>query len=271
MFCFFLVVGTVIVAFLANYQLKMYDYYQSVVLNQLTIQTEVNPERGKILDTNGNILATNVTVYNVILSPQHIIDAMKEDAEANTDDDPENDVLYEFTDPEYGLSYKGTKQNELIAKVLSVYLSVDYNKILEKAAKEGRRFEVVKNNVDDVTAERIEKFIAQFGLKSQIYFTAGAKRYYPKNDLACHVIGFTNSEGVGIYGLERYYNNVLEGTSGRYILAQDARNNDMPFEYERYIEASNGYNLVTTIAATAATRYSTMLTMPMLLANSAGA
>ena len=61
------------------------------------------------------------------------------------------------------------------------------------------------------------------------------------------MIGFTNSEGVGIYGLEAYYNNLLEGTSGRYILAQDAQHNDMPFEYERYIEAENGYNIVTTI------------------------
>ncbi len=246
-FGFFLAIATVVVAYLANYQLKMHDYYQSIVLNQLTIQTEVNPERGKILDTNGNILATNITVYNVILSPQHIIDAMEEDEKKNSDDKPDNDVLYEFSDPEYGLSYKGTRQNELIAKVLSAYLEVDYNKIMEKAAKVGRRYEVVKNNVDTETADRIKDFIAQFKLKDQIYFIEGAKRYYPKSDLACHVIGFTNSEGVGIYGLEQYYNNVLEGTSGRYILAQDARNNDMPFEYERYIEASNGYNIVTTI------------------------
>lgn len=246
-FCFFLVVGTVIVAYLANYQLKMYDYYQSMVLNQLTIQTEVNPERGKILDTNGNILATNVTVYNVIISPHDIIQAMEQDEELNSDDDVDNDVYYEFADPEYGLTYKGTRQDELIAKVLSVYLSVDYDKIMEKAAKQNRMYEVIKNNVDDKTAEKIKSFIAEFGLKNQIYFIAGAKRYYPKSDLASHVIGFTNSEGVGIYGLERYYNNVLEGTSGRYIIAQDARNNDMPFEYERYIEASNGYNLVTTI------------------------
>ncbi len=246
-FGFFLAIATVVVAYLANYQLKMHEYYQSIVLNQLTIQTEVNPERGKILDTNGNILATNITVYNVIISPQHIIDAMEEDGEANSDADPDNDVRYEFSDPEYGLSYSGTRQNELIAKVLSAYLDVDYDKIIEKAAKTGRRYEVIKNNVDDETAQRIKDFIAQFKLKDQIYFIAGAKRYYPKSDLASHVIGFTNSDGEGIYGLEKYYNNVLEGTSGRYILAQDARNNDMPFEYERYIEASNGYNIVTTI------------------------
>ncbi len=246
-FCLFLVVGTILVAYLANYQLKMNEYYQAQVLNQLTIQTEVNPERGKILDRNGNVLATNITVYNVILSPQHIIDAMAEDEKANTDNRTDNDVRYEFSDPEYGIQYSGTKMNELIAKVLSAYLSVDYDTIIKRAAKTGRRHEVVKNNVDDVTAERIEAFIAEFKLKDQIYFTEGAKRYYPKSDLASHVLGFTNSDGVGIYGLEKYYNNILEGTSGRYILAQDAKNNDMPFEYERYIEASNGYNLVTTI------------------------
>jgi len=246
-FAFFLALATVVVAYLANYQLKMHDTYQSIVLNQLTIQTEVNPERGKIFDTNGNILATNITVYNVILSPQHIIEAMKEDEKKNSDDDAGNNVKYEFSDPEYGLSYTGTKQNELIASVLSAYLDVDYDTIIEKAAKSGRRYEVIKNNVDDATADRIKTFIAEFGLNDQIYFTASAKRYYPKSDLACHVLGFTNSDGVGIYGLECYYNNILEGTSGRYILAQDARNNDMPFEYERYIEASNGYNIVTTI------------------------
>ena len=76
---------------------------------------------------------------------------------------------------------------------------------------------------------------------------ASSKRYYPYGDLACHVIGFTNSDGVGIYGLESYYNNILEGTSGRYILAQDAQNKDMPFEYERFIEADDGYNIVTTL------------------------
>ncbi|MBO6053242.1 MAG: PASTA domain-containing protein, partial [Clostridia bacterium] len=80
-----------------------------------------------------------------------------------------------------------------------------------------------------------------------VYFEATSKRYYPKDTLACHVIGFTNSDGVGVYGLERYYNNVLEGTSGHYILAQDAQNNDMPFEYERLIEATDGYNIRTTL------------------------
>ena len=247
MFAFFLLIAAWVVGRLASYQLKNHDYYQSKVLNQLTIQTEVTPERGTITDRNGNILATNITVYNVILSPYDIITHMQKDSEKNSDNDPENDVHYEYTDSDYGINYSGRQLDDMIAEVLSKYLDVDKSSILEKTAKVNRYYEVVKKNVDADIAEKIEIFIAQFDLKKDIYFVASSKRYYPKGDLACHVIGFTNSDGVGIYGLEAYYNNLLEGTSGRYILAQDGKKNDMPFEYERFIEAENGYNITTTL------------------------
>ena len=247
MFAFFLLIAAWVVGRLASYQIKNHDYYQSKVLNQLTIQTEVTPERGTITDRNGNILATNITVYNVILSPYDIITHMQKDSEKNSDNDPENDVHYEYTDSDYGINYSGRQLDDMIAEVLSKYLDVDKSSILEKAAKVNRYYEVVKKNVDADIAEKIEIFIAQFDLKKDIYFVASSKRYYPKGDLACHVIGFTNSDGVGIYGLEAYYNNLLEGTSGRYILAQDGKKNDMPFEYERFIEAENGYNITTTL------------------------
>ena len=247
MFAFFLLIAAWVVGRLASYQIKNHDYYQSKVLNQLTIQTEVTPERGTITDRNGNILATNITVYNVILSPYDIITHMQKDSEKNSDNDPENDVHYEYTDSDYGINYSGRQLDDMIAEVLSKYLDVDKSSILEKTAKVNRYYEVVKKNVDADIAEKIETFIAQFDLQKDIYFVASSKRYYPKVDLACHVIGFTNSDGVGIYGLEAYYNNLLEGTSGRYILAQDGKKNDMPFEYERFIEAENGYNITTTL------------------------
>lgn len=246
-FCILLIIAVALIGKLAGYQLRDYDTYQSIVLNQVTTEYSVNPERGSITDRNGNILATNITVYEVVLSPQDIQERMEDDAETLTDDDPDNDVLYEYDDDSVGIHYRGTKLDDMIAQVLSIYLDVDYDKIIEKAAKANRRYELVKKNVDNDTAQPVRDFIAAFNLSDEIYFNASSKRYYPKSELASHAIGFTNSEGVGIYGLERYYNNLLEGTSGRYILAQDARGSDMPFEYERYIEASNGYNITTTL------------------------
>lgn len=243
----FAALAAMIIGKLASMQIKDHDYYQSIVLNQMTIQHIVTPERGPITDRNGVVLATNITVYDVNLSPDAILDRMEENNKKNSDKKLDNDVYYEFSDPDYGISYRGEQLDVMIAEVLSKYLDVDYGKILTKATKAGRKYENIKKNVDADISEKIEKFIAEFNLKNQIYFAASSKRYYPRGDLACHVIGFTNSEGVGIYGIEAYYNNVLEGTSGKYIIAQDAKSNDMPFEYERFIDAQNGSTIRLTL------------------------
>ncbi|MBQ3859420.1 MAG: PASTA domain-containing protein [Clostridia bacterium] len=247
-FFFFLLAAVVVTGRLAKLQISEHDYYESRVLNQLTRDTAINPERGNITDRGGNILAANKTVYNVILSPHDIQETMKADYKKNSDGDASNDVHYTWEDADYQIFYHGTMLDEMIADVLSAYLpKTDSGKIYEKANKLDRYYEVIERDVEQDIADRIESFIAKYNLRDEVYFEASSKRYYPKDTLACHVIGFTNSDGVGVYGLERYYNNVLEGTSGRYILAQDAQNNDMPFEYERLIEATNGYNIVTTL------------------------
>ncbi len=239
---FFVLASCVLIYALFDLQILKYDYYRQQVLDQLTYETEVNPERGTIYDKNGNTLATNATVYLVFISPQDIIDAM---AEAEAGDDPDA-ALYTWAAAD-GTTYSDVPMNQLIARALSDILGVDYDSVIEKAAKNGRRYEVIKKNVDEETADQVRAFISQYGFTRQIYLRASAIRYYPYDTLASHVIGFTNADGAGIYGLEAYYNNIMEGTSGRYIKAQDAHNNDMPFDYESYVEAENGYNIVTTL------------------------
>ena len=249
----FLLVAAVLIFALFRLQILEYDYYQKEVIDQLTHETEVNPERGIIYDRNGNILATNTTVYLIFISPQDIIDAMAE-AEAaaveaaadGKESESDFQTAYTWTSAD-GTVHNDVKMNELIARALSDILGVDYDSVIEKAAKNGRRYEVIKKNVEQADAERVREFISEYGFTRQIYLRASAKRYYPYDTLACHVLGFTNSDGVGIYGLEAQYNNILEGTSGRYIKAQDAHNGDMPFDYESYVEAENGYNIVTTL------------------------
>lgn len=237
----FIAVAVAVVLKLVKLQLFDYDYYKSLVIDEITLSTEVNPERGTIYDSNGNILATNTTVYLCFISPEDIIEAM-------------NGESKEVIPPEGGYSlttekgtYSGLKLDEYVSHFLADTLDEDYNKILEKSRKSGRRYEEIQDKISEEKAEDIRVFISENKLTSEIYLRAGTIRYYPFNDLAAHVIGFTNADGVGTYGLEAYYNNLLEGTGGRYVTAQDALNNDMGFEYETYIEAENGYNLVTTI------------------------
>ncbi len=238
---FFVVMALVLVAALFKMQVIDYEEYQKTVVDQMTTEVEVNPERGDIYSTNHELLATNITKYLLFISPQDIIDAMEKPEE--------NKVDAVFTWDNFdGYREYDLKMNDLIAKFLSGLIDgVEYDDVIEKAAKEGRRYEVIAKLVDEETADKIRDFIDKYNLKKQIYLRATPVRYYPYDDLASHVIGFTNSEGKGVYGIEAYYNNIMEGKSGRYITAQDARHNDMPFEYETYVEAENGYNVVTTL------------------------
>ena len=119
-FCLFAVASAVIIGRLALYQIRDHDYYQDQVLDQITVSADVNPERGDILDTNGNPIATNKTVYNIIISPSDIKDAQETIDKKNSDNDSENDVYYDWTAPDGSASYRGTSQKDLICAYLRI-------------------------------------------------------------------------------------------------------------------------------------------------------
>ena len=207
----FILISIVIVISLFKLQILGYDDFQDSVLNQLTVETKVNPLRGTIYERNGKVLASNKTVWVLYLVPKNI------------------------------------ENPEFIAKNLAELTGISYDIILDKAKKTGYKYQIVHNSLDDKTTKSIRKFIDDNSLTNQIQLNASAKRYYPYTTLASHALGFVNADGVGIYGLEKVYNNILEGTSGKYITAQNAQSGEMPFQYEEYFESEDGYNIVTTI------------------------
>ncbi len=203
--------AVLIVLGLFKLQILKYDDYQIEVLEQLTVETNVNPERGIIFDRNREVLATNVTVWTLFVCPKNI------------------------------------NNPEMIAKGLSEITGISYEKILDKAKKKGYKFQVISTSLDETTSKKIREFIDVNGLTEQIQLNASTKRYYPFTTLASHTLGFVNGDGVGIYGLEKVYNNILEGINGKYVTAQNAQGGDMPFQYEKYLEDENSYNLISTI------------------------
>lgn len=257
----FIVMWLALCAVLFNIQILSYDEYQKKVINQLTKETEVTSERGDIYDSSMNLLAANKTVWLIFISPQDIIDAMASDFSmyAITTEEGYHNIgaigylgalheaagLYIYTDAD-GNSSSYT-MDKLIAKGLSEILDVDYTKIMDLTKKKNRYYEVVKKNVEKEEADLVREFIDKYGLEEQIYLSASTKRFYPNGSLACHVVGFVNSDGNGVYGLESYYNDILKGSSGSYITATDGKGNDLPDAYESYLSDNDGFNIVTTI------------------------
>lgn len=202
-----------------------FEKYQEKVVKQMTTESPVPANRGKIYDKNGNILATNVTTYRVFISPSGIRTAEAESKVRYTD----------------GIA-KG-----LSALLDNVTYEDVYKQITEYADKLDR---TIARKVDEAKADEIRKFISENDLHTMVYLEAQSTRYYPAGSLAAHAIGFTSTDGVGLYGLELQYDEYLGGVDGYYIKARDSYGNVMPFEYASYIDAIDGYNLTTTIDAT---------------------
>ncbi len=201
-------------------QTVKYDYYQNKVINQLTTESEVVAERGKIYDRNGVLLATSITTYRVFIAPRVIATCQAED------DRPYDDI---------------------ISKGLSEILEVEYDYVLKQTTYTKYLDRTIARQVDQATADLVEQFIEDRGLENMVFLQAGSKRYYPNGSLAAHALGFTGSDGSGQYGIELQYNSVLAGTNGKYITARDSRGNEMPYEYQSYIEAQDGNSIVTTL------------------------
>ncbi len=205
-----------------------FEKYQSKVLGQITTESPVPADRGKIYDRNGNVLATNITTYRVFVSPSGIQSAQQE---------------LDENDP--------TDYADVIARGLSELLGVGYDYVHKQVTEYTKYLDrTIQRKVDEQTADAVREFIDEHSLESMIYLEAQSTRYYPGGRLGAHMLGFTSTDGVGLYGLEYQYDEYLSGVDGYYIKARDSYGNEMPLDYASYIEAVDGYDLQTTIDTT---------------------
>ena len=206
-------------------QTVKYEHYRQKVLEQITTESSVNASRGNIYDANGVLLATNITTYRVFLSPSSI-------ARAQSVHDQEGSNI---------------RLDTLISENLSKLLNISYDFVLKQTTYTKYLDRTIAREVDEDTADLVRAFIDEYDLEQMIYLESTYTRHYPYSALASHVLGFTGSDGTGLYGLEFQYNKMLAGTNGRYITARDSSGNEMPYAFKEYIPAQNGYHVNTTI------------------------
>ena len=127
---------------------------------------------------------------------------------------------------------------------------------------------MLKKQVEKNTADRILEYVNSVPIVNSerkpsfasITRESDTKRYYPQNELAAAVIGFNNSDGDGVYGIEAYYNDYLSGIDGKTITAKDASGNEMPYRYSKTYDAQDGDDVYLTIDMTLQTYVENALT-----------
>lgn len=201
--------------------------YQKKILSQQRYDSKTLPfKRGSILDANGTILAASEKVYNVILDCKVMLNKKE-------NEEPTLSALSEC----FGLD-----QSEL-RKYVKENPGSQYRVLKKRITYDEMSPFLDRKNEHNKKAK--QKGNEKLGIIDGVWFEEEYIRRYPNNSLACDVIGFTGTDNNGTYGLEEYYNDLLNGTNGRdygYL------NDDAALE-RAIVPAVDGYTLVSTIDA----------------------
>lgn len=96
-----------------------------------------------------------------------------------------------------------------VAKILKLKPH-EISKPLKEAKENARRFVWLARKLDDETAEKIDDLIRKKEVKG-LHWKEEQRRSYPYNSLAAQVIGFSNSDDVGLAGIEQSQEDLLHG------------------------------------------------------------
>ena len=204
--------------------------YRMQVLSQQAYENQTIPfKRGKIVDCKGTVLADSQLVYNVIVDSKAIL-------EKTAYLEPTLDALESL-----GIN------RERIREYITNHPSSQYYIALKNLSYQDRKnyLDKVEEGIAKEKADRVPSAERKYDNIKGIWFESGYSRFYPHGDLACTVLGFSGSGNVGTGGLEEYYNDTLNGISGRrYGYLDEALNME-----QTTIEPTDGNNLVLTLDA----------------------
>lgn len=152
----------------------------------------------------------------------------------------DRDLVYVV--PKYVEDVEGT------VKTLATILSIDETEIRQKLEKKDDLYEIVKRKLTDGESAQIkEKKMKGVGLTPESW------RNYPEGELASQIIGFVgyrDDKRVGQYGIEGYFNDILEGESGFVKAEKDTAGRWISIGKRTMERPRNGSNIVLTIDQT---------------------
>lgn len=235
------------VATIFSVSIKDGKRWQSLANAQQLKSTAVSASRGTIYDSNGTVLSQSATVYTVYADPLMLKEKLD-------DNDKKIEELKGYIAKEDDASKKATYQQRLdatksgdecldeLVEFLALNLEIDTNTVREKLTKTDTQYIVLKKEVEKTVSTAIEDKLTELGIDG-VRCDPTTRRLYPQNTLASVVLGHTDYEGNGIYGLEAYYDDYLSGIDGRIITAKASDGTEIPYRYKQSYDAQDGDDL----------------------------
>ena len=176
--------------------------------------TTLPAARGEIYSADGVTLAASKTCWTIRASPRELADELVQPA----------------------------------AKALSEILNIDYDATLQKLSKRTSNDCLLRRRVDADLADAVRAWCAQNNAQG-IQILQDTKRVYPQGNFMGCLLGFTDVDNQGLWGLELQYDAQLTGRNGTILTAKNAWGYDMPTHYSTLQDAVPGNDITLTIRA----------------------
>ena len=217
-----------------------------------------NSIRGNILDRKGNILAINLIHKKINLDPMIIqdeyIEALAEALMIPIEEFRDAIENKRANNRKYYIARKNLKVTDPILKniarlkqkkqwlnVCETKLIAPSNNLIDKAK--------LLIGIEPELKEKIEKKSCNDKIIAGVEIESNAFRYYPKKDSIAPLLGKTNIENVGVFGIEAEYDQYLAGTNGFKKIKDNKSSSNIYYETEIIKEFENGTDINLTIDA----------------------
>jgi len=162
-------------------------------------------KRGEIVDRKGRVLAYSVDADTIVADPTEV-----------------EDPRIVATRVCAALDHCTSQQRQVMAERLA----------------SDQHFAYLARQVSPEEARKVKELdLPGVGLYKE------SRRYYPKKELAAHVLGYVGVDNVGLAGLESTFDARIRGREGKMLLQTDARRHAMSSREERLPTAGDGLEL----------------------------
>jgi cell division protein FtsI/penicillin-binding protein 2 len=173
-----------------------------------TTSITLQASRGEILDRSGRVLVSDVRVFDVFADPALI----------------------------------AASDRVTVAGTLAPILQMSSTLLLE-ALQQNNQFDYLAKGVSQDVNDKLRALglsgIGTVPSEKSVYDSSPV----PGLSFASNLLGFVNSNGVGQYGVEGYYNSMLAGVDGRESTLTDVNGNAIVLGRQQKVAAKNGNNL----------------------------
>lgn len=136
------------------------------------------------------------------------------------------------------------------AELLAPLLNMKENTLEALLKRRLTRYIPIEEKITPLVAQKIQELKNdpqyQYTLRG-VQLKDEQWRYYPERSLAAQVIGFVNNNGVGQYGIEGRFNDILTGKSGMIFGATNTRGQQILGKNSLFSRAENGANILLSI------------------------